>query len=248
LELSWTTFVLEIINFLVLVWILKRFLYQPVLDVIARRRAEIDRQLIDAGESSARAQAVQQKYEGRLGEWERERQQAREQLRTDIEIERQARLDKLNGELEQYRQRSEVAAVQKLDDAKRKSEVEALRHGARFATRLLEQTTGPETQQKLVALLLDELAMLPQQSVTAIQHQLGADASRVTIHSAYELPIDTCHQLEQALQNTLNIKASPDYEVDPQLLAGVSIAVGDWELDANIRDELQGFAELAANE
>ena len=39
MELDWTTFILEIINFLVLVWILHRFLYQPVMNVIAQRRA-----------------------------------------------------------------------------------------------------------------------------------------------------------------------------------------------------------------
>ena len=38
MELSGSTFVLEIINFLILVWILKRFLYKPVLGVIAKRR------------------------------------------------------------------------------------------------------------------------------------------------------------------------------------------------------------------
>jgi F-type H+-transporting ATPase subunit b len=35
-ELNWTTFVLEILNFLVLVWLLKHFFYQPVKGVIAR--------------------------------------------------------------------------------------------------------------------------------------------------------------------------------------------------------------------
>ena len=48
MELNWSTFLLEIINFLVLVWILKRFLYQPVLDVIARRRKAIEAQLAEA--------------------------------------------------------------------------------------------------------------------------------------------------------------------------------------------------------
>jgi len=48
LELSWSTFLLEIINFLVLVWILKHFLYKPVLDVIARRRSGIEKTLADA--------------------------------------------------------------------------------------------------------------------------------------------------------------------------------------------------------
>ena len=37
MQLNWSTFVLEIINFLILVWVLKRFLYKPVLAAIAQR-------------------------------------------------------------------------------------------------------------------------------------------------------------------------------------------------------------------
>ena len=39
MQFDWTTFVLEVLNFLVLLWILKRFLYQPVLDVLDARQA-----------------------------------------------------------------------------------------------------------------------------------------------------------------------------------------------------------------
>ena len=41
MELNWTTFALEIVNFLALLWILKRFLYRPVLATLAERRAGI---------------------------------------------------------------------------------------------------------------------------------------------------------------------------------------------------------------
>ena len=41
MELNWTTLILEIVNFLILVWILKHFLYRPVLRVIEERRAGI---------------------------------------------------------------------------------------------------------------------------------------------------------------------------------------------------------------
>ena len=58
MELSWPTFFLEIINFLVLVWILKRFLYKPVLEAVAHRKAVIDKTLADANAKEAGAQAL----------------------------------------------------------------------------------------------------------------------------------------------------------------------------------------------
>ena len=54
MQFDWTTFALEIVNFLVLVWILRRFLYRPVTDVIARRAAEVEHRLTGAHEASRR--------------------------------------------------------------------------------------------------------------------------------------------------------------------------------------------------
>ena len=66
MEVDWTTFALEIINFLILVWILKRFFYHPVLDVIARRRAGIEKEMADAKAVEEKARVLEQQYENRL--------------------------------------------------------------------------------------------------------------------------------------------------------------------------------------
>ena len=73
MQIDWTTFALEIINFLVLVWILKRFLYRPVLDTLARRRAGVEHTLAEARETEARAKTLQDQYASRLAEWEGEK-------------------------------------------------------------------------------------------------------------------------------------------------------------------------------
>ena len=57
LELNWSTLLLEIINFLILVWILKHFFYKPVLAVIARRRS-IEESLNDANTLHEDAEAL----------------------------------------------------------------------------------------------------------------------------------------------------------------------------------------------
>ena len=55
MELDWTTFALEIINFLALIWILKRFLYRPVLATLGQRRAGIEATLNEARVTEGRA-------------------------------------------------------------------------------------------------------------------------------------------------------------------------------------------------
>ena len=66
MELDWTTFLLEVINFLILVWLLKRFLYQPVLEVIGKRRQKIQAELLQAATTQDQASQLKEQYEKRI--------------------------------------------------------------------------------------------------------------------------------------------------------------------------------------
>jgi F-type H+-transporting ATPase subunit b len=242
-ELNWTTFVLEIINFLVLMWILQRFLYKPVLAVIARRRAGIEQSLDDARQMRAEARELQQKYEGRLSDWEQERQQARAKLQQEIEAERTRLQKELETALSAERKKAEVAEQRRLQDSLRKGEETALQHGAQFATSLLQAAAGPELEARLLELLLSELQQLPQERLATLRAG-WAEPAEIHVSSAFPLNNDQRQRLQQALAETTQLDAPLQFAEDAALLAGLRITIGAWVLGVNLRDELKSFAEL----
>ncbi len=245
MELNWSTFVLEIINFLILVWILKRFFYQPVLNVIARRRAGIEKTRADARQLQDEAQALRSQYENRLAEWDRERRAAREQLAKEIEAERVQRLQTLASDLAQEKERSAIVEQRRLDNLKRQLEQTALTQGAQFATRLMMLAAEPPLQEKLIELLLQQLETLPAPQLEDLRSGVGAAPDGIRVTSAFALDKAARERLEQALGACLGMQLPLEYKVDPELLAGVRITVGAWVLQANVKDELAGFARLA---
>ncbi len=248
MELNWSTFVLEIINFLVLVWILKRFLYQPVLDVIARRQAGIEQTRAEAETLHHNAERLQQQYAGRLADWDRERQQARDALATELEAERTAQLTELETRLAQESEKAHVAELRHRADEQRRLEQAALAQGARFATRLLQATADPGLEAHLFELLVSELGRLPPGRVAQIRTQSGSMPANVEVGSAFPLPPAQRTRLEQALQPLIEPGLPIDFQPEPALLAGVRVTIGAWVLDANLQAELRGFAELAQDE
>lgn len=245
MELNWSTFVLEIINFLVLVWILKRFLYRPVLDVITRRRASIEKSLADAKALQNDAEGLQTRYQDRLAAWEQERQLARQQLGQDIESERLRGLEALQSELEQQKEKGRVAEERRQNDARRKIEEVALTQAARFASRLLSDTVGPELEARLVDLLVEQLPALPTARVEALRCACAEAPSPTVVTSAFPLTDAQRDSLEKALKPVTSATIPWKYEQDAALLAGVRITVGAWVLGANVQDELKAFAEFA---
>jgi len=245
LELNWSTFILEIINFLVLVWILKRFFYRPVLNVIARRRAGIEKRLADAKTLRDDAEALQTRYRGRLADWEQERQQAREQLVREIEEDRAQRLAALQSELEQEREKTQVAEARRQADATHKTEETALIQAGRFASRVLAQVASPELEAKLLELVIDELPQLSAERIAALHNSWGQTSETIVVASAFPLSDTQRQKLHKALIVITGADLPLRFEQDAGLLAGVRITIGPWVLGANLQDELRSFAEFA---
>lgn len=245
MELSWSTFVLEIINFLVLVWILKRFLYQPVLDVIAQRRKAIEDRLSQAHTMEREAAALKDQYNGRLAAWESERRQARDELARQIEQERAHQLEDLHGALDREREKARVAGERALAEQKRVIEEQALRQAAEFSSRLLREASGPELEERLLGLLIEGLQGLSPEQLARLREHCGDASTRIDVASAYPLSSEQRERLTTAFGKAFGVPPALEFREDAQLLAGVRIVIGAWVLAVNVRDELTGFTELS---
>ena len=245
MELNWSTFVLEIINFLVLVWLLQRFFYKPVMGVIARRRAAIEKTVADAKTLQAEAEQLESQYRQRLADWEQERQRAREQLAGEIEAERAQRRTALQSQLEQEREKARVAEERRQADAAHKAEEAALMQAAGFAARLLGEVASPELEQRLVELLLEQLAGLPEDRIAALRNSCGRVPEAILVSSTWPLPETQRQRLREVLQSTLELDLPLRFQQDSALLAGLRVTVGAWVLGANLHDELKALAEFA---
>jgi F-type H+-transporting ATPase subunit b len=238
---SWSTFILELINFLVLVWILKRFLYQPVLDVVEKRRADVAATLQSAHQKAQQAEELRQQFEARLTDWQNERQAKRDELTREIAQEWQQRLAQLDEELQQQRDKALSLAAEQASTERRDQQAEVIRHGGAFVSRLLDGLVDQSLHERLVRYFIQTL----EASETQIPWQSHDGATEISITTAYPLTAATRNDLETILSRLVGDPAPNfNYATDEELIAGLSIELDGWALDANLRDELRAFAEL----
>lgn len=245
MELDWSTFVLEIVNFLVLVWILTRFLYKPVLKVIGERKASIDEARTASERVRAEAEALRQQYEGRLGDWEREKARARSQLIEEHTAERARSMAALRIQLDQERERARVVEERRVREAIQRAEETAITQGGQFAARLLSRLTGPELEAKIIDLFLADLQKLPDDRLQAIRTNVSGGAALLKVTSAFPLTPPQHEALIGALKKLTEREVVCEFLEDKNLLAGVRISVGPWLLCADLQSELGFFAEAA---
>lgn len=242
MQLDLTSFLLELINFAVLVWILHRFLYKPVLAAIDRRRALVERSLAEAKAARDQAGTLKAQVEARLASWERERAEAKGKLAAELAAQREKGLAEAARAAEQERAR--LGALQARQDLERRraDEQGALEQAAAFASRLLERLSGPELDARLVELLAADLAALPEDQRRALAEAARAADGSVAVQSARPLSDAARVRLVQALSQQLGVECHAQYTVDAALLGGVRVALGAWLLQADLSDELRFFS------
>lgn len=242
MELNWSTIVLEIINFLVLVWILKHFLYRPVLRVIEQRRAGIEATLNEAKQREEAAEKLRTQFENRLAEWQQDKEAAHDELRDEIQQQRQRAMAELAKSLDAEREKAAVIEQRRAHELEEERERAALELGARFASRLLESLSDRQLEARIVELFSDELAQLDGTQQQALRRAAKGDDT-IEVQSAFTLDATQRAQLSQALGQTLGHEVRLSFTETPELIAGLHLSLGDWSLGANLRDELEGFVD-----
>jgi F-type H+-transporting ATPase subunit b len=241
LEFNWTTFVLEIVNFLILVWLLTWLLYRPISRAIAARRAQINMALSDAANKQKSAEELEARYRARNELWEREKAEARRTLEHELEGERTAAQSALRDELERGRQRAIAEQERQLRSRMDEDERIAVSHATVFLSKMVGRLTSPSLEASIVDLAVSDLGALPSTARAGIQKAASQAGDRITITTAYPLDEPGRRHLQTALTDAVGRPVELQFEQDPTLRAGVRIDVGELTLGANLQAELRFF-------
>lgn len=242
MELDWSTFLLQIVNVLVLVWLLKRFLFRPVMNAIEERKAAIAKTVTEANRSQQEAKALQMKYEQRLTEWEREREKVHAQLQEEIAAERQRKLAALQAEIDKARELNAAREAQQIKEMARQAEATAVQHGTQFAAALLARIAAPELETRLIDAAIEDLSTLSRDRAEAVKSSLPTSA-KGRVATAFPLDSPRRDRLVKQVEGVFDRRFDWEFVEERELLAGLEVSLGGWVLRGNLRDELKFFAE-----
>ncbi len=250
MQFDWTTFILEILNFLVLVWILKRWFYKPILTILDARQQKIKDETARAEQLLSQADALRQQYELCLLDWENERQLSRNQLEDELAQALSSGLEKVKQTLadEEAKLRSRHQALAAAREAAQ--EWEAANAAYENAAAMLQRLASPQLTQSIVDIFLEDLSNLSETDQSALRKAASSlvAASAVEIISSHALHENMRLALAQALSAAAGQTLEFSFNEDPALIAGVRAMVGECQLHANLADELRFFRRQASHD
>ncbi len=234
-----STLALQTVNVLVLLWLLRRFLFRPVVNIIAERRNAADKLLSEAAAVRERAQAAAAEATRHETELAAEGDRILADARAAAEAERTRLLTQTKGEAAQARDAALATLERERGEMRRELEAEARRLAVTIATRLLGRVPAEAVNAALLQSLETWLAALPPDEVHALVQPMEA----LEVVTATPLDAKTQAACTETLARQLGRAAALRFGTDPSLIAGIELRGAHARLRNNWRADLDSIAE-----
>lgn len=225
--LDWWTFGLETANFLVLVLILRRYLYRPVLGVIARRKQAIDASLSDAEAIRERADAVLGDYQRQLAEFAGQQKERLERDREAIQEERRRLLERAHDEAEERAHAVRETLARERDEALVEVREQAAKLAVHMAESLLREADIESVTERFFERACAYLAGLPETELLHMVAPRGSEPA-LEIRSAVEPSARAVERWRARLAEIVRPVCAElpiTLAVDESLVAGVELVL-----------------------
>lgn len=242
-----TTFVLEILNFLVLMWLLKRFFYKPVQAAIAARQQNVQKILDDAHSERTRAESLRAEYQQYLQGWETERDSKRQALEQSLTEERERQMTRIRAAAADEKARLDALCDKERDAMRSELQVQARQDSLVFLSRLMQRLTSPTLDAEWVRVLNEDLLQLSTDQKANLKQAAEDSGRQLLVQSAFPLPEDLLAQLVASVQKGLEIQLQVQTEIVPELVGGLRLGIGSQRLHLNLQDELAYFRDHIIN-
>lgn len=254
--INWFIVLAQIINFLVLVALLRWVLYRPVLRVIRDRREQVAGEFEEAHQLQREARREIEKHRRLQDDLRSDREQRIEDTEAEVEEQRRLRMAELRQEVEAERARWR----EELDDEQH-SFFDGLRAGIieqvqRIARRALNDLATVELEEQVIGCFLDHLGRLDpaerKRINGALERQGRSGEAVVTVRTSFPLSDALRGRIRQTLQELFPAMGRLDCRRQEDLSCGIVASLADqrigWSLDSYLSDLEAEFRQHALPE
>jgi F-type H+-transporting ATPase subunit b len=236
--IDWFTVGAQVLNFLILVWLLKRFLYKPILHAIDAREERIAKELADADAKKAEAQKERDEFQHKNEEYGQQRVALLSQVTDEVKAEHQRLLDEARKDANALRAKRQDALKREQqslnDEITRRTREEVFA----IARKTLTDLAGTSLEERMSAVFTRRLRGLDGEAKESLAKALKTSADPVLVRSAFDLPAEERAAIQHALNETFSAKIHVRFETMPDVISGIELTANGRKVAWSIADYL----------
>jgi F-type H+-transporting ATPase subunit b len=246
--IDWFTVGAQALNFIILVWLLKRFLYKPILNAVDAREKRIAAELADADAKKAEAQKERDEFLHKNEEFDQQHAALLSKATDEAKAERQRLLNearKAADALAAKRQEALRSDAQNLNQAiRRRTQQEVFA----IARKALTDLATASLEERMSEAFTRRLLTIDGKAKEGIAAALKTASEPAVVHSAYDLHHAQRAAIKKALNETFSAEVPVRFETAPDLISGIELTTNGQKIAWSIADYLvsleKGVGEL----
>lgn len=236
----------QIVNFLVLIWLLRRVLYGPITSAMHERDERIRRELDEAARMRADVEAERERHREQVADFAATQDARLADARAEVETWRQAQMDSARQEIDARRASWQHALEQQQKTVVRDLRQKVGREILSLTRGVLRDLAGSDLQERIVARFLQQLREMPADERTRLAAAAREDGGRVHLCTAFALDDVERGELADAIDVILGTPLSMVTEIAPEIGSGVELRAGGLKVGWSLTEYLESLDERLA--
>jgi F-type H+-transporting ATPase subunit b len=245
--INWFTVCAQVINFLILVWLLKHFLYKPILNALDAREKGIASQLAEAKAKTAEARQEREAFQHKNEVFDQERAALMKQVTDKANAERQRLLDEVRKDADVLRARRQDALCQE----QRALSTNIMRWTQKevfaITRRTLADLAATSLEERIADVFINRLRALTPPAREQLAAALTTATQPTRVRSAFVLPPAQRQAIASALEESLAVHTPIEFETNPDLVCGIELSTNGQKVAWSIGDYLATLEKSAGD-
>jgi F-type H+-transporting ATPase subunit b len=244
--IDWFTVGAQALNFLILVWLLKRYLYRPVLAAIGAREKAVATRIADAAARDKQAQLAGEALRQRNEAFDQERESLMHKATDEAGAERQRLMEAARQDTQLLRSKLTLALDAERAELTRQLSLRTQAEVFAVARKALSDLADASLEERMIEVFLGRLARMDVSAGPAEASRPVVPIRLALVRSAFE-PASAAHAaVETALRGRLGPNVVVRFETATELICGVELTVDGEKLAWSVSDYLASLGRDVA--
>ncbi|MCX6258058.1 MAG: F0F1 ATP synthase subunit B [Bacteroidia bacterium] len=215
MKINWFTVIAQIINFLILVWLLRRFLYKPVLSAIDERENKIASQLKDAAAKESEAKKEQAEFLKKNEKFDQQKKELMDEAVAETKEEREKLLEEARNEAAGLRSKLENALKTMQENLNRDIAQKTQQEVFSIARKTLADLASISLEEQSANKFVKRINELTKEEKKQFIQAFKSGSNPVLVRSAFELPAKQQIEIKNSVDEILGTKTQFQFKTTP---------------------------------
>lgn len=240
---SWFTIAAQIFNFLLLVWLLKHFLYGPIINTMEERQERIESRQQEAEQQIERAQEKEEKYRARLQELEEQEDELLEEAEQKAQQRRQELLEEVREEVDEAERQWRRALERDREAFLRDLRQKVARQSLSMTRQILGDLADEELERMIIRSFIDRVDEVEGDSWDELVAGARSEEDGLIVQTTFDIPAELQKDLSATIREHAGEGISISYRRAEELIGGIQIRSAGLKIAWSIDDYLENVQD-----